>query len=97
MTYRMSLSTLAIFAMMLGLPAVPANASGGAHCTVTASAEWKSPADVKAAAEALGYKVRRVKVDDGCYEAYAFNRSGQRVEVYFHPVSLKIVKEELDD
>ena len=66
-------------------------------CTSAPRSDWRSVDDVRAAAEALGYKdIRRVKVDDGCYEAYASDKDGRRVEVYFDPVSLKIVRVEDD-
>jgi sulfoxide reductase heme-binding subunit YedZ len=35
--------------------------------------------------------VRRIKVDGGCYEVYGQNDKGQRVEAYFHPVTLEPV------
>ena len=38
-----------------------------------------------------GWKVQRIKVDGGCYEVYAFNEKGQRVEAYFHPRTLEPV------
>jgi sulfoxide reductase heme-binding subunit YedZ len=38
--------------------------------------------------------VRRIKVDGGCYEVYALNDKGQRVEAYFHPVTFENVATE---
>ena len=35
-----------------------------------------------------GWQIRRVKIDGGCYEVYAVNEKGERVEAYFHPVTL---------
>ena len=35
-----------------------------------------------------GWTVRRVKEDGGCYEVYGLDDKGQRVEAYFHPVTL---------
>jgi hypothetical protein len=35
-----------------------------------------------------GWQVRRIKEDGGCYEVYALDETGQRVEAYFHPVTL---------
>ena len=40
---------------------------------------------------AKGWKVRRIKEDGGCYEVYALNDKGERVEAYFHPVTLDSV------
>jgi hypothetical protein len=38
-----------------------------------------------------GWKIRRIKVDGGCYEVYGTSPKGQRVEAYFHPVSLDLL------
>ena len=35
-----------------------------------------------------GWKIRRIKEDGGCYEVYAMNEKGERVEAYFHPRTL---------
>lgn len=63
------------------------------QCTSAPRAKWRTADDMKVAAEALGYKnIRSIKVEDGCYEAYAFNKEGRRVEVHFNPLSLKVVR-----
>jgi hypothetical protein len=36
-------------------------------------------------------EVRRIKIDGGCYEVYALNEKGERVEAYFHPKTLQPV------
>lgn len=43
-----------------------------------------------------GWTIKNMKVDDGCYEAYAINAEGQKVEVYFDPKTFEIVKSEVD-
>jgi len=63
-----------------------------AECNAAPKAEWKTSDDVKAAAEAAGYRVERVKSEDNCYEVYGRDKDGKRVEVYFDPVSLKVVR-----
>ena len=35
-----------------------------------------------------GWQIRRIKEDGGCYEVYAVTDKGDRVEAYFHPVTL---------
>lgn len=42
--------------------------------------------------ESDGWKVKRIKVDDGCYETYALTDTGQRVEAYFDPKTFELVK-----
>lgn len=88
----------ATIAATLVLSASPSLASEYESCTSAPRADWRTIDDVKVAAEALGFKdVRRAKVEGSCYEVYAFDKNGNRVEVYFDPMSLKVVKTEIDD
>jgi hypothetical protein len=43
-------------------------------------------------AEALGYDVRDVEADDGCWEVEGYDRNGAKVKVYLDPVSGDVVK-----
>lgn len=40
-----------------------------------------------------GWKVRQVKVDNGCYEVYGFDNTGKRIEIYFNPKTFEKVGE----
>jgi len=71
------------------LGAVSANATGLTTCKSGPQSGWKSQDDLKKQLTAQGWKVRRIKVDGGCYEVYAINKKGERVEAYFHPVTFK--------
>lgn len=42
-----------------------------------------------------GWKVKRIKVDDGCYELKGRDRKGHRVEAKFSPASLRIIELEI--
>jgi len=64
----------------------------GGNCNVPSGSEWMSKSDVTAKTAEQGYNVRRVKREDGCYEVYATNKDGKRMELYINPVSGKIVK-----
>lgn len=46
--------------------------------------------------ESEGWEIRKIKVDEGCYEAYAINAEGQRVEAYFNPQTFELIKSEID-
>lgn len=71
--------------------------SGGRYCSVSPDAVKLSADQASAKASLLGYSdIRKVEWDDGCWEVYAFDKSGQRVEVYLHPVSGDVVKVERD-
>jgi hypothetical protein len=53
--------------------------------------QWMQPEAIRAKAEALGYSIRKIGEEDGCWEVKG-TKDGQRVEAYFDPVSGEIVK-----
>jgi len=68
-------------------PAVALGMEAGSARIIVAPGE----VDLRMRAIADGWTVeflRRIKVDGGCYEVYAMNDKGERVEAYFHPVTL---------
>ena len=69
--------------------ATPASATGVIKCNAGPQSKWKSPEALTAKLKKKGWEVRKVKVDGGCYEAYGTTPKGERVEAYFHPVSLE--------
>lgn len=52
------------------------------------SDNWQAQEKLTAKLKEQGWDVRRIKVDGGCYEVYALDGSGKRVEAYFHPRTL---------
>lgn len=62
-----------------------AHATGLATCDSGAPETWQPQEKLAAALKEKGWQVRRIKVDGGCYEVYALNEKGERVEAYFHP------------
>ncbi len=46
--------------------------------------------------EAEGWEIKNMKIDDGCFEAYAVNAEGQKVEAYFDPKTFEMVKSKVD-
>ncbi len=76
--------------------AAPAFASSDDDCGYTDRSTWMSEDALKTKATAMGYDVKNIKVEDGCYEIYAI-KDGKRVEVYLNPVTAKIAREKLDD
>lgn len=84
--------TLALAAALgLALPAVPAAATGLATCESGPTSGWQAPEKLEKQLTDQGWKVRRIKEDGGCYEVYALDDKGQRVEAYFHPVTFEPV------
>ena len=69
--------------------AAPASATGVIKCNAGPESGWKSSDALKAKLIKEGWKVRLVKPDGGCYEVYGTTPEGDRVEAYFHPVTLE--------
>ena len=80
---------LSLTLLIVGSLASPAIATGMYQCNSGDRSTWKSIEQLKAKMQAEGWKVRRIKEDGGCYEAYGTTPEGQRVEAYFHPVTLE--------
>lgn len=80
---------------LLAASAVPALASSDddVSCRNT-SGQQMSVQDITAKVTGMGYSVRKVERDDGCYEVKATDSSGARVELKLHPATGVIVKAE---
>jgi hypothetical protein len=61
------------------------------RCT-TPMNEWQPREALQSKLEADGWKVKRIKIDDGCYEAYAIDADGRKVEAYFDPKTFEPIK-----
>jgi len=72
------LATLAAVAAFAG-PAIAAQ-----KCDVP-TAQWQPREALEAKLKADGWDVRSIKSEDGCYEAYAIDKDGNKVEAYFNP------------
>ncbi|MGQ0430282.1 MAG: PepSY domain-containing protein [Gammaproteobacteria bacterium] len=82
------LSAAALVAAIIGASlAQVAGATGLVTCDSGSPDTWQPQEKLTAALKQKGWDVRRVKVDGGCYEVYALDDKGERVEAYFHPVT----------
>jgi hypothetical protein len=79
---------VAFAAAVAALTPVAAFATGLATCDSGPESGWKPQAELEKQLTEKGWKVNRIKVDGGCYEVYAIDGDGKRVEAYFHPVTL---------
>jgi hypothetical protein len=68
-----------------------AHATGLATCDSGPQTGWQPQETLQKRLSDQGWQVRRIKIDGGCYEVYAIDNKGQRVEAYFHPVTLASV------
>lgn len=77
--------TLASSGAALATGACPIKDSG-------APEKWQPRETLEKKLVAEGWQVRRIKVDAACYEVYATDPSGKRVEAYFDPRTLEPAK-----
>ncbi|MFX0546602.1 PepSY domain-containing protein [Roseovarius sp. S1116L3] len=87
--------TLTAITLIALLPAGAALASDD-DCSVPRD-QWQSKDAVMNHAEANGWTVREIEVDDGCYEVDARDRDGRKIEVKLDPATLAVVEMEYDD
>jgi hypothetical protein len=80
------LPLIAVAALAAGSPAL---ATGKMTCDAGPQAKWKTQAALQKSLVKQGWQVRKSKVDGGCYEVYGTDPQGNRVEAYFHPVTLE--------
>ena len=73
------------------LAAGTVGATGLATCDSGPQSGWEPQEKLEKMLTGKGWKIRRVKEDGGCYEVYAFDEKGDRVEAYFHPKTLALV------
>lgn len=98
----MSNRTATVFlAAAIAFPALTAAALASGddamNCGTAPRDTWMSEDAARRLATDKGYKVRNVKVEDGCYEIYAIDSEGRRVEAYLNPTTGDFVRTKLDD
>lgn len=88
---RRVLAAALVTAAIAAIPVPVASATGLATCDSGSPDTWQPQEKLTAMLKEKGWEVRNVKVDSGCYEVYALDDMGERVEAYFHPVTLERV------
>lgn len=87
----MNHSWIATIGLATMIASAPALATGLATCDSGPPESWQPKATLEKQLTDKGWTVRRIKTDGGCYEVYAINDKGEKVEAYFHPVTLEPV------
>ena len=83
--------TVLIAAILSGALASPAAMAGENDCKVP-MAQCQTSEAVEQMAKAQGWTVRRLKVDDGCYQIRGYDGSGREFEAKVDPGSLAVVR-----
>ncbi len=58
-------------------------------------AQWQSREVLKAKLEQQGWVVKRIRIDDGCYEVRAMDEQGRRVKATYAPATLTLLELEV--
>lgn len=86
--------TLTMLAFLAVFPAGVALADD--DCFVPMS-DWQPREAVVRLAAQNGWTIRRIKIDDGCYEIDGHDAAGRRIEVTVHPATLEVIELEYED
>ncbi|WP_085310919.1 PepSY domain-containing protein [Planktotalea arctica] len=89
---KKTLTMLAVFATLSAGAAI----ADDDDCFVP-MADWQPREAVAQMALDNGWTVRRIKIDDGCYEIDGRDAQGRRIEVTVHPQTLNVIEFEYED
>jgi len=82
-----------IAAALLATAAAGAAAHGDVKCKVYPKEQWKPHTELEKKLVAEGWVIRRMEVAKTCYEVYAKDPKGNRIEAFFDPVTFERVGE----
>lgn len=80
--------------LILALIASPALADEDCAVPMT---DWQPREAVVKFAAAQGWELRRIRIDDGCYEVIGRDATGRAFEVKLDPATLAVVEVEFED
>ncbi len=79
-------TSIAFAALMTG-----AAFAAGASCSTSPAAQFKPKSDLEAVLKADGLTMKKLKIEKGCYEVYATDKDGKKVNVAYNAESLEKV------
>lgn len=88
MNHHLSLRR-SLLALSLSLAALPAFADDDCNAPMD---RWQSRQAVKEMAARQGWKIERLKIDDGCYEVRGTDAQGRSFKAKIDPETLKVLK-----
>lgn len=83
--------------MLSFLAVFPAGAVLADDDCLAPMADWQPRHAVARMAQDKGWTVRRIKIDDGCYEIDGQDAQGRQIEVTVDPATLEIIELEYED
>ncbi|WP_316227298.1 PepSY domain-containing protein [Bradyrhizobium sp. SZCCHNR1047] len=80
-----------IVAILMGTLAPGLAVADNDDCKVP-MAQWQPREAVEQMAKARGWTVRRIKIDDGCFEIRGQDENGREIEAKVDPASLAVIR-----
>lgn len=74
---------------------IASTAQAGVECAEPMT-QWQPRGAIMALAAQNNWNVRRIKIDDGCYEIYGTDGDGRRFEVKVNPRTLAVLMTEYE-
>lgn len=82
--------------LVLAMALIASPALADEDCAVPMTDWQPREAVVKFAAD-QGWTLRRIRIDDGCYEVIGHDAAGREIEVKLDPATLAVVEMEFED
>jgi hypothetical protein len=83
----------ALAPLLFAFAAGAASAHGDVKCPAHPKSEWKPHTELQQKLTSQGWVVRRMEATPTCYEVYAKDPQGKRIEAFFDPVTFERVEE----
>jgi hypothetical protein len=80
----------------LFLSALGASAASAADLCSVPQGEWQPQDALQKQLESEGVTIKKIKIDEGCYEVYGTDKDGKRIENYYDPKTFSLVKAQED-
>jgi len=79
-----------VIAALVTVAASPAFAASS-ECSGAPKTQWQPTAKLESQLKGEGYTVRQIKTENGCYEVYATDKGGKRVNMAYNAETLKLL------
>jgi hypothetical protein len=89
----MTSKSILLASLLFALATSCAWAHGDVKCTTAPKEQWRPHTELQEKLIKEGWQIRRMEKTATCYEVYAKDPQGKRVEAFFDPVTFKRVEE----
>ena len=79
------------FVALIALAGFTTAASATEICKPYDEAQWMTKEQITEKVSAMGYEIRKLDKEDGCWEVKGM-KDGQQIEAYFDPTTAELVK-----